>query len=161
MIDHRYTLTAEVRDEIEALLTRFEQDRERCSVDLNQYTPDRDDPAYGAVVTELSRIDLEYRFGEGGSLDAGEYVERFADVFADRHLRTQLAFEEYRLRRRRGEDVTGTDVASKYDVPGDRWPQLKLGDDEPSGDHHLSAMMVFRRCRGMCSASHSRFLTFS
>ncbi|MCA9135148.1 MAG: protein kinase [Planctomycetales bacterium] len=132
MIDIHYTITADVGDAIESLITDFERDRERGDVDLANYTPPRDDKAYAAVVTELSRIDLEYRFNEQRDLSVHDYLSRFPDVFDAKHFRTQLAFEEFRLRRRRGEDVQSTEIASKYDVQGDRWPQIKLGDDDDS-----------------------------
>lgn len=138
MIEHPYTITSDVGDAIESLLTRFEHDRDRGQVDLGDYTPNRDHEAYGAVVTELSRIDLEHRYDAQQDLDVQDYLNRFPDVFHNRHFRTQLAFEEYRLRRRRGEDIQSTEIAAKYDVDGDRWPQMKLGDGEPSRNAFVS-----------------------
>lgn len=130
MIHHRYTIITDGTDEIEILLTRFERDRESGPVDLEHYAPPPDDPAYDAVVTELSRVDLEYRFDEQSTLDSNRYIDSFPAVFQVEHNRTQLAFEEYRLRRRRGEDVTGAEIGLKYNVAGERWPQMRLGGDE-------------------------------
>ncbi len=132
MIENRYSITADCTHEVELLLTRFERDRDRGPVDLADYAPPGHDPAYSAVVTELSRIDMEHGFNEGKPPDASRYVESFPDVFRDSHLRTQLVFEEYRLRRRGGEDVTGVEVAGKHDVDGSCWPKLKLGSDDRS-----------------------------
>ncbi len=132
MIDHRYTITSDATDEVESLLMRFERDRDHGPVDLADYTPSRDDPAYDCVVTELARIDLEHRYNNGIPPDAKRYVELFPEVFKDSHLRTQLAFEEYRLRRRGGEDVSGEEIGDRYAVDGSRWPIMKLGGDATS-----------------------------
>ncbi len=129
MNDHRYTITSDASDEIELLLTRFERDREQGPVDLADYLPAQDDPAYESVVTELARIDLEYRFDAGNPTDAKRYIQQFPIVFSDSHHRAQLAFEEYRLRRRSGQDVSGATIGQKYDVDGSRWPKMKLGND--------------------------------
>ncbi len=133
MTDQRYTITSDPTDEVELLLTRFERDRTGGPVDLQDYVPPQDDPAYDAVVTELARIDLEHAFNQGIQPDADRYVQLFPQVFDDTHFRTQLAFEEFRLRRRGGEDVTADQVGQKFDVDGSHWPAMKLGADKPEG----------------------------
>ena len=47
------------------MLARFERDRSEGPVDLREYLPPVNDPAYSAVVTELCRIDLEHDFNAG------------------------------------------------------------------------------------------------
>jgi len=138
MSEHRYSITSDASNEIELLLTRFERDRESGPVDLIDYVPPKNDPAYDSVVTELARIDLEYGFDEGHSPNAKRYVKLFPFVFSDQHYRTQLAFEEYRLRRRSGEDVSGDAVGKRYDVDGSRWPKMKLGTRKPDTNRPVS-----------------------
>ncbi len=132
MIDDRYTITSDAGDEVELLLTRFERDRGQGPVVLADYTPSREDNSYPSVVTELSRIDLEHGFNEGIEPDARRYVDLFPQVFENLHLLTQLAFEEYRLKRRGGNDVTGCEIGAKYNVEGSRWPTMKLGSSDAS-----------------------------
>lgn len=130
MIDHRYSITSDLSDEVELLLAKFERDRSGGPIEFADYLPPTSDPAYASVVTELARIDLERRFGEGDPLDATRYIRLFPEVFDDLHQRTQLAFEEYRLLRRGGEDVSAQIVGEKYQVDGSHWPQMKLGGDQ-------------------------------
>jgi serine/threonine protein kinase/tetratricopeptide (TPR) repeat protein len=130
VIEKRYTITTDATLEVELLLTRFERDRERGPVQLIDYTPPADDPAYGPVVTELSRIDLEHAFNEGTAPDANRYIRLFPHVFENAEHRSRLAFEEYRLRRRGGESVSGTEIGDRYAVDGSRWPQLQIGSGE-------------------------------
>ncbi len=144
MSEHRYTITSDASHEIELLLTRFERDRENGPVDLADYAPPADDPAHNSVLTELARIDLEYGFDDGSPLNAMRYIERFPLVFADPHLRTQIAFEEYRLRRRAGEDVASEAVGKKYDVDGSRWPKMKLGAGRAGANRSVSRRFTER-----------------
>lgn len=130
-------------ERIEFQLIQFERERERGEVDLRAHCPPQDDPDYSTVVTELARIDLEYRFNEGKTLDAARYCEQFANVFSDPTLRREVAFEEYRLRRRRGEDVDGDTIGNRYGIDGSHWPKLKLGD-APSHDSCSIAQSVSR-----------------
>lgn len=132
MIDpQEYTLTADATQEVEDQLARFERDRSIGSVSLSDYTPPTNDVSYGAVLTELARIDLEHSFGEGRSSVASSYIEAFPDVFCKDHFRTQLAFEEFRLRRRYGQDISSAKVAEMYDVNGNGWPKIQLGSEKP------------------------------
>ncbi|TWT92434.1 protein kinase domain-containing protein [Stieleria varia] len=142
MIDKRYTITTDASSEVEELLARFERDRSQDVVDLSDYLLPDDDPAHSAVVTELCRIDMERAFEEGKNSQASIYTESFPEVFCDETHRTQLVFEEYRLRRRAGEDIDPMEIAGRYGIDGSRWPKLKLGSGE-SG----RAMSTTRRFR--------------
>ncbi len=138
MSRQRYTITTDATHEIEAMLARFERERAAGPVDLRDYLPDRDDPAFPAVVTELCRIDLEHRFDAGQMPPASEYVDAFREVFDQQAYRAQLAFEEFRLRRWAGEDIAAVEIAGRYDVDGSRWPKLKLGSGEQSKSESTS-----------------------
>ncbi len=133
MIDQRYTLTTDASPQIEAMLARFDRQRVHGPVEcLADYTPNPTDPAYAAVVTEIARVDLEYLFEESGTGSASIYLDWFPDVFTDDHFRTQIAYEEYRLRRRFNEDVETVAVGSRYRVDASRWAKLPLGEAGPS-----------------------------
>ncbi len=124
--DDRFTLTLHATDEIEARLAQFEQDRSFGPVEFVNYASSKSDESYGAVITELARIDLEYRFDAGEELDATRYIEMYPDVFADSLNREHIAFEEYRLRRRRGQDLTAAAIAAKYEVEATHWQHVEI-----------------------------------
>lgn len=131
MIQHRYTITTDATHEIEELIARFERDRGAGPVELTDYLPQRDDVAYAAMVTELARIDLEHGFEGGDTPKASDHINAYPEVFQQHeHYRAQLAFEEYRLRRRAGEDVDSIEIGSEYKVDGSHWPRFKLGVPE-------------------------------
>ena len=125
----RFTLTLHATDEIEARLAQFERDRSDGPVELSNYAPEQNEESYGAVITELARIDLEYKFDAGAELDATRYIEMYPEVFADSMNREHIAFEEYRLRRRRGQDLTATQMATKYEVDATKWQHVEIERD--------------------------------
>ncbi len=133
MIDQRYTLTTDASPQIEAMLARFDRERKRGPIEcLADFTPEPHDPAYAAVVTELARVDLEHQFEETGTGSASNYLEAFPYVFADEHFRTQIAYEEYRLRRRFNDDVAPAVIGSRYQVNVSGWGKLPLGEAVPT-----------------------------
>ncbi len=135
MIDQRYTLTTDASPQIEATLSRFDRQRALGPVEcLADYAPDPDDPAYPAVVTEIARVDLEHQFEESGSGSASVYINSFPDVFADDHYRTQIAYEEYRLRRRFNDNVETVAFGSRYGVDASRWAELPLGESDANNE---------------------------
>src|SRR4051812_3837797 len=73
-------------------------------VDLAKFVPAADHPEYLAILCELIRVDLEYRW-QGGRPDRLEhYRDQFPELFRDRHWLQELTYEEFRLRRQAGED---------------------------------------------------------
>ncbi len=144
MIDQRYTLTTDASPQIEAMLALFDRQRALGPVKcMAEYAPDPDDPAYAAVVTEIARVDLEHLFDESGSGSASIYVESFPDVFADDHYRTQIAYEEYRLRRRFNDDVETVTVGSRYGVDASRWAKLPLGESGSTQDSSKRTLSLY------------------
>ncbi|MCC9603396.1 protein kinase [Stieleria sp. JC731] len=129
MNENHYSITSDATHEIELLLERFETARNEGPVSLIDYVPDKEAESYASVVTELSRIDLEHRFNEGLVPIAQQYIDQFPEVYEDLHWRTQVAFEEYRLRRRRGDDISKNAVGERYSVDGSHWPELPVGTD--------------------------------
>jgi eukaryotic-like serine/threonine-protein kinase len=136
----RFTLSNESNHEIEAQLARFEQDRVAGPLSLDDYTPPRDHPAYAAVVTELARIDLEHRSNENDWEQGEKYLGIYPEVFSDNHYRTQLAFEEYRLRRWAGQSVPSEEIAKRYNVDSSRWPNLEARSGPSEKDHRHASL---------------------
>ncbi|MCA9138660.1 MAG: serine/threonine protein kinase, partial [Planctomycetales bacterium] len=135
MIDARYTLTTDASPDIDAAIARFDRDRKRGPVErLVDYAPPPDDPSYSAVITELARIDLERRFEETTTGSAAIYIDEFPDVFVDQYCRAQVAYEEYRLRRRFNEDVDPDAMGKAYGIDASQWMPLPLGEDATSGN---------------------------
>lgn len=128
MTVERATITKHATAEINRLIDRFEQAHADGSAEIENYLPPRDDALYPAVVTELSRIDMEFRLDRDESVTAGDYLQRFPEVFAESANRMALAFEEYRLRRWTGQEISADEIARRYDVDASHWPALQLGN---------------------------------
>ncbi len=132
MTERRYSITVDASDEVERLLALFERERSFGPVDLSDFAPTKGDPSHDAVVTELARIDLEHASEEGSMPDGTCYVEQFPAVFEDRERKGQLAFEEYRLRRRGGENISSVEICRKYQLENVEWPELPVGQRQDS-----------------------------
>ena len=68
-------------------------------VDLALFLPEADHLLYPAVLCELVRIDMEYRWTRGRPAFLEEYLTRFPSRERDPERLRQAAFEECRLRR--------------------------------------------------------------
>ena len=90
--------------------------------DLARFLPAGSDPAYFAVLTELVRVDLEFRHARGAAAGLGRYRAAFPDLFAQPGRVRDLAFEEYRLRADAGECPDAAEYARRYDIDTAGWP---------------------------------------
>lgn len=123
-----FSITSDSAKELDELIAEFDRDRRNGNARIADYVLPRSHPGYAAYLTELARVDMEYRFEAGEEFSVQRYVGEFADVFSDPQRRAAIAFEEYRLRRRGGEDVSAQEVANQHQVVCVGWPVVGLGE---------------------------------
>lgn len=93
--------------------------------DLGRFVPPADHPARTAVLGELIRIDLEHGWSRGRPKRLADYRRRFPAVFTEPGPRSELAYEEYRLRRLAGEGVSADEYRRAYEVDTSEWPSVR------------------------------------
>lgn len=98
---------------------------------VENFLPSRESPAFPQVLAELIRIDLEYRWAEGGSPRLESYRGLAPDLFLDSQWVGSLAFEEYRQRRAKGDPVDRNEYGSRYGIDVSAWPEPALPQAEP------------------------------
>jgi eukaryotic-like serine/threonine-protein kinase len=89
---------------------------------LKEYLPDRSDALYFPVLRELVRIDLELGWESNRPRGLEDYRTDFPELFEDATSLQEVAFEEYRLRRRAGQSPTPEEYSRRYGVRTDGWP---------------------------------------
>ncbi|MEZ6063492.1 MAG: protein kinase [Planctomycetaceae bacterium] len=112
-----------VVSDIETTVEAFEDalhegDRPR----LEDFLPARDDPAYPAVLEELIRVDLEFRFANQEPASLDDYRDAFPEAFASPQQIAPIAFEEYRLRLHSANPAAPEEYAQKYGIDVADWP---------------------------------------
>src|SRR5262245_30703873 len=112
---------AEVDDFIEAYEAAQHRDGQAT---LSEFLPEPAHPLYRAVFRELVRVDLEYAWERGRPKVVEDYQDLCPDLFQDRELLQELAFEEYRLRQLVGENPAPAEYQQRFGVRTDGWPSL-------------------------------------
>jgi serine/threonine protein kinase/Flp pilus assembly protein TadD len=111
-------------DDLNDYIERFEAACLSCepgSLDLVRFLPPRSHALYLCVLCELVRIDLEHCWDARQPRALTWYRERFPELFEDPRNRAAVAFEEFRLRRRAGENPAPADYAQRYDIDTRGW----------------------------------------
>ncbi|MBL8811840.1 MAG: protein kinase [Planctomycetaceae bacterium] len=110
-------------NDLTACVEAFEEaiaDGRRAPIEL--YLPDAEHPEYEAIVIELARVELELCGPDLSADPVADYQRRFPGVFARPQNLSQIAFEEFRVRRQRGEDVDRREYAARYRIDTTNWP---------------------------------------
>jgi eukaryotic-like serine/threonine-protein kinase len=89
---------------------------------LKDYLPDRSDALYLPVLREIVRIDLEHGWESNRPRALDDYRTDFPELFSDAQSLQEVAFEEYRLRRRAGQSPSPEEYSRRYGVRTDGWP---------------------------------------
>jgi serine/threonine protein kinase/Tfp pilus assembly protein PilF len=90
--------------------------------DLARFIPPSSDPQFLPTVTELVRIDLEFRSERGEPARLDRYQAAFPELFTDRTRVKELAFEEYRLRIAAGDRPDLLEYAVRFGIDTTGWP---------------------------------------
>jgi serine/threonine protein kinase/tetratricopeptide (TPR) repeat protein len=96
----------QVVEEFEA--ARFQQ----FEADLADFLPDPEAPNYLTVLTELIRVDMEYRWRDG-RCQVEEYLHRFPVLRDAPGALRQIALEEFRLRQNGGEEPRAAEYQTR------------------------------------------------
>src|SRR5688572_27853058 len=99
--------------------------------DFRRFLPSPGHPLYRHVVRELARIDIEHGWEGGRPRPLEDYRREYPEAFDQPSALQEVAFEEYRQRRDRGENPSAADYAQRYGVQIDDWPAAD--DDDPGG----------------------------
>ncbi len=90
--------------------------------DLAAFLPDGSHPLYHKILRELVRVDLEHGWESGWPSPLDDYRQRFPELFADASHLQEIAFEEYRQRRRAGQAPSPAEYEHAYGVDTRGWP---------------------------------------
>ena len=90
--------------------------------DLHAFLPPDGHPLFVRVIRELVRVELEYGWSRGSPKSVADYRREYADVFSDSDALAEIAFEEFRQRRSRGQPVSAQEYARCYGIDVDTWP---------------------------------------
>jgi serine/threonine protein kinase/tetratricopeptide (TPR) repeat protein len=112
-------------DYVEAFESAY---HEQGGADLRSFLPPPEDPLHRSVLCELIRIDLEYGWESNRPRSLDDYRRDFPDVFDNPESVQEIAFEEYRLRRRAGQAPSPLEYAKRYGVNTDGWPAPTVED---------------------------------
>ena len=119
---------------VESSVEAFESALAECSATpIDPFLPSEDHEKYLTVAAELVRVDLDLAWSRGERRMLSEFQLRFPALFADDTIREQLAFEEFRLRRLAGDDVSLDEYQSRMGVDTDSWSTWS-GYDETDYD---------------------------
>jgi serine/threonine protein kinase/predicted Zn-dependent protease len=109
--------------EIDPFIAAFESAWARGGeVSLSDHLPDPAHPHFGAILCELVRVDLEFGWSAGRPRPLALYLDAYPMLAASAEYRSEVAFEEYRLRQQAGESPTPEDYANRFAVDTANWP---------------------------------------
>ena len=110
--------------------------------DLGAFLPEAGDPLRDRVLVEVVCVDLELRWARGRPRSLADYQSSFPQLFRDRVSLNEVTFEEYRLRRLSGDDVTPGEYAIRYGAEVELWPALSQ-DEASECSERISRSWVF------------------
>ena len=90
-------------------------------VDLASFLPPREHPRYLPSLAELIRVELDQDWSAGSAKPLADYCARFPELATDPRLMQEIAFEEYRLRREAGQQVTPDEYRERFNVDASGW----------------------------------------
>ena len=86
--------------------------------------PSEQDVDYGTIGIELLRVDMQVGWGRNQPTSLREYQARYPKLLQDVDRLAELAFEEYRMRRIAGQQVTPEFYSKRYSVQTGEWPRV-------------------------------------
>lgn len=112
--------------EIDHYLEVFEKaQQDATGIDFRNYLPPREHRLYDAILKEVIRVDLEYQSQLGMPKTLDDYRRAVPEFFLNPEAVREVAFEDYRQRRERGERPSPAEYERKYGVDTSRWPMSK------------------------------------
>ncbi|MFL5330005.1 MAG: protein kinase domain-containing protein [Gemmataceae bacterium] len=112
----------DVADELDRRIGAFEAAWSSGTPRLAAFLPSPDDLIYGQCLSELIRVDLEFRRKRGQAATLDDYRTVFPELFKDKSILREIAYEEYRLRIASGESPHPREYESYYGIDTSQWP---------------------------------------
>src|SRR5438874_2080528 len=125
------SLSAELAHRVDAFESALATDPD---ADLARFLPGANHPLHPAVLGELIRVDQEHAWDRGRPKPLSAYTSRFPAVLERAGLLGAVAFEEYRQRRRAGEDARPQEYRDRYGVDTSDWPHVEPGSSRRGAD---------------------------
>jgi eukaryotic-like serine/threonine-protein kinase len=97
---------------LEALIARWDEGSDPPS--LAEFVPASPPTLRRLVLSELIKVDLEYRWSRGHPRRIEEYLVEFPDLAGPSGVPCDLIFEEFQVRRRCGESPDGDEYAARF-----------------------------------------------
>jgi serine/threonine protein kinase/tetratricopeptide (TPR) repeat protein len=130
--------------EIDPFVFAYEQARTcRGRQGIEPHLPPIQHPYYFPVLRELIRVDLERACEQGQWPSVEDYLRDFPELRQDAESIEAIAFEEYRLRQRAGEQPSPAEYQGRFGLDTGDWPAseslCEKGDSPPKteGDRPL------------------------
>ncbi|MCA9260739.1 MAG: protein kinase, partial [Planctomycetales bacterium] len=112
-----------IEEHIDQLIEQYEAARSAGDLRaLREFVPPPHTPGYERILAELIRVDLEWSWGQGREVGLDEYDRTLPKPLVDSGLRSEAAYEEYRLRIAHGSAVEADEFARRYAVDVSSWP---------------------------------------
>src|SRR6267378_7146930 len=122
MLEMSVQASATAFQEVDAFIEDFEQHYAQYGeAILQEFLPDSQHPLYADVLRELIRVDLEFSWENGSRKKVDDYLAAFPELRQQSEAVQQIAFEEYRLRQRAGENPSLLDYQSRFQVNTEGW----------------------------------------
>jgi serine/threonine protein kinase/predicted Zn-dependent protease len=108
---------------------------ERCQEEqgdavLSEFLPAPDHPHFQAVLAELIRVDLEFRWSKGCRKPIEDYLREFPQLSQDAASLQGIAYEEYRLRCQAGERPSLQEYRQRFGLDTGSWSHVRGPDSE-------------------------------
>ena len=117
----------------EAYISSFEdalsREQNPC---IRDYLPPQTHDSYHRITAEMIRVFLEWSWDRGQRPRISDFQDDFADVFACDQLRSEIAFEEYRLRQLAGDEPCADAYASDFKIDTSSWRRWSGYDAVPA-----------------------------
>jgi serine/threonine protein kinase/Tfp pilus assembly protein PilF len=125
---------------LDKVVEAFEQAWQRDGqANVGDFLPAPDDGLYMTVLRELIRVDLDHGWRTGRPKSLSDYQWLFPEVFRDPQSLAEITFEEYRVRRRAGQDVSAAEYQRRYQIDASGWPPGAATSREESDARGLGA----------------------
>ena len=112
------------------LADRLEQIwQENADADLSRLLPTAGDPLRSSALVELIKTELEIRWRRKCGVTLDHYLERFPELGPKEQLPPSLIFEEFRVRKRFGDQVQLATYAERF--PGQFEALQRLAQEQP------------------------------
>lgn len=136
--------------EREAILLSFERAwQQHGQQSLAEFLPPPGSPERHALLLELIKIDLEYRWDCLGPTFTEDYIREFPELTGSDQTQLELLAEEIRVRRELGKVPTADELRKRFPQQASRWKPMLLDTGEESASKRTPTSDKTIRTSGM------------